>query len=202
MFYVGVDLGQTRDHTAIAVVERPLDMIRALSKERHVRSVRRVPLGTPYPQVVDLIRRTVQHPKLWRQCRLAVDATGIGAPVVDMMRGAAANGQWGCDVSAVVITAGERASKQGNRWSVPKRDLLAGVQMLLERGEMRIAKEMKNLGTLMTELQDMERWESGSGKVRMGAEGAGQHDDLVIALALACWRAGWKDIGGHEGPLF
>ncbi len=55
---------------------------------------------------------------------------------------------------------------------------------------------------LVTELQDMERWEGGSGKVRMGAQGAGQHDDLVIALALACWRAGWKDIGGHEGPLF
>jgi hypothetical protein len=28
-----------------------------------------------------------------------------------------------------------------------------------------------------------------SGRVRMGAEGSGSHDDLVIALALACWRA-------------
>jgi hypothetical protein len=29
----------------------------------------------------------------------------------------------------------------------------------------------------------------GLGKVRIGADGNGQHDDLVIALALACWRA-------------
>ena len=26
--------------------------------------------------------------------------------------------------------------------------------------------------------------------VRPGADGCGEHDDLVIALALACWRAG------------
>ena len=25
--------------------------------------------------------------------------------------------------------------------------------------------------------------------MRMGADGGGEHDDLVIALALACWRA-------------
>ncbi len=28
-----------------------------------------------------------------------------------------------------------------------------------------------------------------NGRVRMGADGCGQHDDLVIALALACWQA-------------
>ena len=28
-----------------------------------------------------------------------------------------------------------------------------------------------------------------AGRVRMGAEGCGEHDDPVIALALACWRA-------------
>jgi hypothetical protein len=28
-----------------------------------------------------------------------------------------------------------------------------------------------------------------SGRVRMGADGAGEHDDLAIALALACWKA-------------
>jgi hypothetical protein len=32
----------------------------------------------------------------------------------------------------------------------------------------------------------------------MGAEGPGEHDDLVITVALACWRAkrGWNDRGG------
>jgi hypothetical protein len=32
-----------------------------------------------------------------------------------------------------------------------------------------------------------------AGSVRIGADGNGQHDDLVVALALACWRAGKRD---------
>jgi hypothetical protein len=28
-----------------------------------------------------------------------------------------------------------------------------------------------------------------NGRDRVGAERAGEHDDLVIALALACWKA-------------
>jgi hypothetical protein len=31
------------------------------------------------------------------------------------------------------------------------------------------------------------------GTVRLGADECGEHDDLVIALALACWRAGRKE---------
>jgi hypothetical protein len=30
---------------------------------------------------------------------------------------------------------------------------------------------------------------AGNGRVRLGADGFGEHDDLVIAVALACWRA-------------
>jgi hypothetical protein len=30
--------------------------------------------------------------------------------------------------------------------------------------------------------------------VRMGADGYGEHDDLVIALALACWRARRREV--------
>ena len=28
-----------------------------------------------------------------------------------------------------------------------------------------------------------------AGRLRIGADGSGEHDDLAIALALACWRA-------------
>jgi hypothetical protein len=36
---------------------------------------------------------------------------------------------------------------------------------------------------------DVQARQRGGGVVKMGAEGAGQHDDLVMALALACWKA-------------
>jgi hypothetical protein len=60
----------------------------------------------------------------------------------------------------------------------------------LERGELKIAKDLKEAGALMRELGDMRMERRAGGKVRMGADGAGQHDDLVIALALAIWKAG------------
>ena len=83
MFYLGLDLGKSQDHTAIAVVERP-DAGRAWQTSAHeqllLRYIERVPLGTPYPAVVEHVRRIVQHEQTGGRCTLAVDATGVGAP--------------------------------------------------------------------------------------------------------------------------
>jgi hypothetical protein len=94
----------------------------------------------------------------------------------------------------VTITGGEQQrnnSGKGNgaAWSVPKRDLLALVQVLLERKELRLAKGLRELGSLVRELTDVRSTMRASGRERLGADGCGEHDDLVIALALACWRA-------------
>ena len=71
---------------------------------------------------------------------------------------------------------------------MPKQDLIAGVQVLLERGELRIAEDLRETGALVQELVDVRMSAPGAGRVRLGADGYGEHDDLVIALALACWR--------------
>jgi len=190
MFYVGLDLGQRRDYSAVVVVER-CETRRAFLNPRfealHVRHVERVPLGTPYPRVVARVREIVRQPELAGQCTLTVDGTGVGAPVVEMLRAA----QLGCEMNAVTITGGERqhhhSSGSGAGWSVPKQDLIAGVQVLLERGELRIARSLKEVGALVKELVDVRVTEGRTGRVRVGADGCGEHDDLVIALALACW---------------
>jgi len=180
MFYLGIDLGKTRDHTAIAIVERG-----HTEKPLQVRYAERVPLGTPYPDVVERVRRMVGHEKLRGRCVVVVDATGMGAPVVDMLR----SGRLGCDVIAVNITSGEKEGRSGNFWNVPKRDLMAGVQVLLEKRELKIARGLEEAGPLVRELTDVRMMAGSGGRMRMGADGNGQHDDLVIALALACWRA-------------
>jgi phage FluMu gp28-like protein len=182
-FYLGIDLGKTRDHTAIAIVERADTLL--------LRYAERVALGTPYPQVVEHIRRMVNHENLRGQCAAVVDGTGVGAPVVDLLR----SGQLGCEVCAVNITGGERPTQSGNVWNVPKRDLMAGVQVLLEKRGLRIARRLKETGPLIRELTDVRLTAGSGGKLRMGADRAGQHDDLVIALALACWRAKRRENG-------
>jgi hypothetical protein len=200
MFYAGVDLGQKHDHTAIAVVEK-MERWRPYGGNELdrlvVRHVERVPLGTPYPEVVARVQEIVWDDALQGQCVLVVDATGVGNPVVDMLRAARLQ----CEITAVTITNGNKESSNGQSWSVPKQDLIAGVQVMLEKGELKIAKGLAELGPLVQELVDMKMTRSDKGRVRMGAEGHGEHDDLVIALALAVWRAKRKGIGWGGGRL-
>ncbi len=150
-----------------------------------------VALGTPYPQVVERVRYLASHQNLRERCAIAIDSTGVGEPVVDMLR----SGRLGCEVSAVCITGGERETRSGNVWNVPKRDLMAGVQVLLAKGELKIARGLKLTGALVRELTDVRLTAGSGGRLRMGAERSGQHDDLVMALALACWRAKRTQIG-------
>jgi len=205
-FFLGLDLGKQRDHSAIAVVERvetpQLHLAPALYGGLAVRYVERLALGTSYPAVVERVRRIVGMRELAGACCLAVDATGLGGPVVEMLRSAGL----GCEVAAVTITGGERETElAGDAWNVPKRDLITGLQVLLERGELRIAGNLKGVGVLVRELMDVRLTAREGGGVRMGADGAGEHDDMAIALALGCWRASKKvkgPVGEQRGRLW
>ena len=73
-------------------------------------------------------------------------------------------------------------------FNVPKRDLIASVQLALEQGELRIARDLREAGALVEELVDVRKTARESGRDRVGADRVGEHDDLVIALALACWK--------------
>jgi len=190
-FYVGLDLGQRRDHSAVAVVEkleRPRPYGPAEFEAFVVRYLERMPLGTTYPQVVARVCWMLGGRELYRRCELVVDATGVGAPVVEMLR---AEGP-GCDISSVTITGGEKESGGpaygGGHYNVPKRDLIASVQLALEKGELRISGLLREASALVEELVDVRKTARESGRDRVGAERAGEHDDLVIALALACWK--------------
>ncbi len=180
MYYIGLDLGQLRDHTAIAVVNkieerRPWGEVNFIRLE--VCHAERVPLGTPYPTVVDRVRQIVHTQPLRDNCVLAVDATGVGAPVVDMMRKASL----GCPLSPVVITSGDKASQTGDTHHVPKVDLWAGLSVMLERHELRISTKFRSSGALARELAAL--------SAASGAAKSGHKDDLAIALALAVWKA-------------
>ncbi len=183
MFYVGLDLGQRRDFSAIAVAERAEAThawMKPYDERLGVRHLERVALGTPYPMVARRLEEIVW--KLDGNCSVAIDGTGLGAPVVDLLREA----ELPCEVRAVVITGGAREHQSGNVWYVPKRDLIGGLQLLLEKGDVRIAKGLRDVGALVRELVDMRS---------ATLQGAAEHDDLVMAVALACWAAGRPKIG-------
>jgi hypothetical protein len=196
MFFVGLDLGQKQDFSAVAVVEREEQRLAFLAPAlqcMRVKHLERLPLGTPYVRVVSRVSEIMQHPALAQRSRLVVDATGVGAPVVEMLRAARPP----CRVTAVTITAGEHAHGGGEEWHVPKKDLIAGLQVLLEEGRLKIHRKLGESATLVRELTDIRLNTKSGGRVGMGADGHGEHDDLALAVALACWRA--RRIEGGNG---
>jgi hypothetical protein len=197
-FLIGLDLGQKGDYTTIAVVEQRMEALEGVDpvtfeartrKRLDVRHMERLPLGTSYPEVGARVCDMVRAPELWRNCVLVVDATGVGAPVMDLLRAAPLD----CTLLGVTITGGDQQSRGPGGWRVPKRDLVTGLQVVLEQDELRIPEGLGVGRTLVTELMNMKVRISESGHDAYGAFRSGEHDDLVLALGLACWarRFGW-----------
>ena len=93
----------------------------------------------------------------------------------------------GVAMRAVMVTGGQSERSEGEYYYVPKRDLMSGLQMLFEYGEVKIAKAMSNLEALKKEMAEMRVQTTPSGNEQFGAWRQGEHDDLVFAVALACW---------------
>ena len=192
-YFVGVDFGQSRDFTVIAVVERAettgdWDAVKfALKKvvSLQLRYLERIALGTPYTEVIRRVVQVTRWPDLAGRCRLAVDGTGVGRPVVDLLR----NDRPGCVVMAVNITSGLKETSEGGYYGVPKRDLILGLQVLLQRGVLRIAAGLEHGPELVKEMAAMQVKISLSGHEQYAVWREGTHDDLVFAVALACWNA-------------
>ncbi len=174
---IGVDLGKQVDFTAIAVMER-----REGSSEMAVRYVEQMPLGTPFPSVVDRVRALSWDARLGSRKHLVVDATGLGGPVVDMLRRAGL----GCGLTAVTITGGAVQRSQGEWWYVPKQELLTMLQVAMEMGDLRVMRGMPGRARLVREMISMRRKGDGVG---------GEHDDLAMAVALGCWGMKRGEIG-------
>jgi hypothetical protein len=93
----------------------------------------------------------------------------------------------------VTITSGDRAHSNGEHWHVPKQELMTNLLVLLEAGELSIPKRLPELWTLVRELSAVEMRHRPGGVLKLGADGSGEHDDLVIAVALACWKGKRKE---------
>ena len=190
---MGVDLGQAKDFTALAVLEcaEVLGAWDAIMYDhrKHIelrlRHLERLPLGTPYPTVAERMVKITRSEAIAGRCTLVVDATGVGRPVVDLLK----RERPGCLVMPVNITGGASESRNGDYYGVPKRDLVTGVQVLLQCGGLQIASGIPHGEALVAEMADMRAKVTAAGNTQFGAWREGAHDDLVLAVALACWAA-------------
>ena len=212
--YLGLDLGQAQDYSALAVAARdrppqeggtswrydargrpsPVAPTVAPPASYALNWLRRWPLKTSYPAIVadvaalvgQLAART-PRPRL----ALVVDATGVGRPVTDLLRRERLPG----GLVEVTITGGDAATRDGMAWRVPKRDLVSTVQVLLQGQRLAIASALPDAATLTRELLAFQvQINPATAHDSYGAWREGAHDDLVLAAALAVWY------GEHEPP--
>jgi hypothetical protein len=100
-YFVGLDLGQSADYTALAVVQtvKEPNGEGQLEKCLHLRHLERFPLKTPYTEVADHVRDFLNSPPFTEgqydpsrhriakpKVELLVDKTGVGAAVTDLLK--------------------------------------------------------------------------------------------------------------------
>jgi hypothetical protein len=183
---IGIDLGQKRDPSAIAVAE--LDL-RGPKEEDHwvIRHLERLPLGTPYPEVAERLgtiitraRAAATRPtdKYGPGFHVYADATGVGQPVVDILKAA------GQQVTPVYFTFGDKRTAENGTVTLGKGWLVSRLQALLQTRRLHLPRTTE-AEALAEELLDYEIKVDPDGDAKFGAFRVGQHDDLVTALGLA-----------------
>lgn len=211
---LGLDLGKISDYTALVAAEpvvahgeRPKlvlgsdGMVRPESwQEHHVRHIWRPPLGTSYREITAQIKGKLNAVPQWHRCRLVVDSTGVGVAVVEMLQ--AELPSW-VELIPAMITSGSAAPSQDARgvWHVAKRDLVSVLQRWLGERRWKVSSGVDHAKLLSDEIRNFKLKISQSGHDTYEAAREGEHDDIVLAAALALWWQDYCDRGEEHRPL-
>jgi hypothetical protein len=148
-----------------------------------VRHLERLPLGTSYPTVAHRLaevsagirQRTDRRPYLY------VDATGMGQPIIHLLR-TETTGLG--SIKPVYFTYGDQRTEEGGQVRLGKAYLVSRLQVLLQMGRLHLPRTAES-ETLAQEFLDYEIEVDENANDRYGAFRVGTHDDLVTAVGLA-----------------
>ena len=188
--FLGLDLGQAQDYTALSILTVDWTPDKPLSFD--VGYLQRYPLGTSYPVIVDDISSKVNQ--LRGSC-LVIDHTGVGRPVFDLFNRA------GLSPIGISITGGNEVHSEGREYRVPKRDLIGVLQVALQSGRLKIARELPEAATLIDELLNFKvKINSQTAHDSYSAWREADHDDLLLSLAMSSWFASmyYRDLAEQE----
>lgn len=219
-WWVGVDLGQARDYSAIAVLQVHPTVTRVpnaasfyhrvmhnepdewLTETTPIRvdvvHIERLPLGTSYPAVIERVAQVQQQ--IGHPSTLVVDATGVGRPVLDSMH------LVGMHPVGITITGGSTVSAPPAGYTVPiigvpKRDIVSTLVIALQNKRLKIAAGLPFVDALIHELQNFKVSISSSGHDSYSAWRESDHDDLVLSMGVAAWAADYHYSNPDPGEI-
>jgi hypothetical protein len=216
---IGLDLAHGgADFTALVVVERAapaaggpaIYAVRHLERWRDARSRRVVERVEQIVPAIDAFAARRDHERWSRHglapqgaaLTLVVDLSGVGDFGAQPLR------ERGWQPEGVVITSGFATSHPArDRWNVPKRELVTVIGTLLDHDRLQLPADTADGQALLGELANFRRSLTPTGRERYAA-GEGdvlwreqEHDDLVLATALACWWGETNTTPGRIDPV-
>jgi hypothetical protein len=195
-YYLGVDFGSQQDYTALALVKRndiikkEYSMVQGFTEEDvcteyQLLFIERMDLGTPYQKVVDRVNMILRDEDLRGDTVVVPDATGVGIPIVQLMRS-----QGVSPMIPISIHGGQATNKNDfGGYSVPKRDLVSSLAIVVQSRRLRVASDINYRMQLVHEMQNFVPKFTKNGGDTYEALMEKDHDDLVMALAMAVWLA-------------
>jgi hypothetical protein len=128
---------------------------------------------------------------------LIVDATGVGDAVYQAIWEQMVKEKCPGASAGVVITAGSAVTQDQSapgRWRIAKRQLASVLQVLLGNRRLLVAEALPEARTLKDELGKFTVKITDSLNESFEAWRENDHDDLVLAVALAAWAAETLDV--------
>lgn len=165
VFKLGVDLAKMNDWTVITPVD-VTDRVAAWGEDEK-------PFLVGMPERFNRIDWVLQRARikaawgLYNKAVVTLDATGLGGPIVDDLRSENV-----APLEAITFTADMR------------RDLLNNLQLMLAEDKVKIP----DFAPLVGELEAFSYEVNRNGRLSIEVP-EGQHDDCVMSLALALWKA-------------
>ena len=199
----GLDLGQAQDYTALVALEAHgtprkvqwegrgpfmgmlatmTDMVEGVPLTRlDIRHVERFPLGTAYRTIAEQVEARMRGMPSPRY--LAVDETGVGRGVLELLTP--------LNPIGITITGGQQITRGpgAQEWKVPKRELVAALQVPAQARTIHCAKGLPHAELLVREMVNFKAKISAAGHDSYEAWRQADHDDLVLAAAMAAWAA-------------
>lgn len=189
-YWLGVDLAQAQDFTALVCVHDEC-LPTWGGGSRQVLGPRRRTIvfadkfrGVSYPDVVSHVIRIMLKDALRGRTRLVIDASGLGRVVSDLLT------EQRVVHHAIQMTVGQNWVKKGQYVNVGKMLLLETLSLLFATRDLTFAHDLPLREDILAELETfmLEQTAAGNQIITQGRSGA-HHGDLAIALAIAVFAS-------------
>lgn len=203
-YWLGVDLAQAQDNTALVAVHDEC-LPEWGGGSRQVLGPRRRTVvfadkfrGVSYPDIVSHVIRTMLKEPLRGRTRLVIDGSGLGRVVSNLLD------DQGVQHDAIQMTVGQNWARKDRYVNVGKTLLLETLSLLFATGDLTFAHDLPLREDILAELEtfQLEQTAAGNQVITQGKSGA-HHGDLSIALAVAMFASehllpGYTGVGQLE----